>query len=539
LYFAFCILNLSVNAFAGEKLYNGIVLPDQWPPVYKEFPNDPMPVPYLDNRPEVVPIDVGRQLFVDDFLIENTNLKRTFHTATYHPACPVIKVDKPWERENNMPYALVFSDGVWYDPADKIFKLWYMGGYVASICYATSKDGIHWDKPELDVFPGTNMVQKRHRDSSTIWLDLNEKDKSKRFKMLWTFRDNSKLWQPGLSFSPDGIHWSDPLTAPGMSGDRSTMFFNPFRDLWVYSLRWVDPKLDRTRHYLECKNLEEGLPRTPKESSLWTNADRLDPRNPNPELKDTIPQLYNLDCVAYESIMLGLFSIWEGHPGGGQDKRNELLLGYSRDGFHWHRPDRRPFLGVNETPGAWNYTNIQSAGGGCLVIGDTLYFYVSGRGKMKAVDPAVTGLATLRRDGFASMDASETEGVLTTRPLLFKGKYLFVNADVKDGELRAEVLDRDGKVIAPFDAASCTPVSNDKTLQAVRWSNSSDLSSVADKPVRLRFHVKKGSLYSFWISPNESGASMGYVAAGGPGFTEHRDTTGTEAYKAAKELPSK
>jgi hypothetical protein len=45
-------------------------------------------------------------------------------------------------------------------------------------------------------------------------------------------------------------------------------------------------------------------------------------------------------------------------------------------------------------------------------------------------------------------------------------------------------------------------------------------------------------LYSFWVSPNESGASMGYVAAGGPGFIEHRDTTGLEAYKAAKEIPS-
>ena len=93
-------------------------------------------------RPEVVPIDVGRQLFVDDFLIEQTTLKRNFHRAQYHPDCPILKPDKPWERETQKPAAMVFSDGVWYDPAEKIFRMWYMGGYVISICYATSKDGL-------------------------------------------------------------------------------------------------------------------------------------------------------------------------------------------------------------------------------------------------------------------------------------------------------------------------------------------------------------------------------------------------------------
>jgi hypothetical protein len=527
------VLSLTAGAVAGETLYNGIVLPGEWPPRLTEFSAEPMKVPYLDIRPEVVPIDVGRQLFVDDFLIEKTTLNRTYHHAQYHPDCPILRADKPWEREDNKPYAMVFSDGVWYDPAEKIFKMWYMGGYVSSICYATSKDGLHWEKPDLDVFPGTNMVQKRHRDSTIVWLDLNEQDKSKRFKLFWTFRDNNE-WKPGISFSPDGIHWAEPITATGVNGDRSTMFYNPFRGLWVYSLRYAAPVLDRTRHYLECKTLEEGLPRIPKDSRIWTNADRLDPHNPDPKLKDTIPQLYNLDCVAYESLLLGFFAIWEGQPEGGRDKRNELLLGFSRDGFHWHRPDRTPFVGVNETPGAWNYANIQSAGGGCLVIGDRLYFYVSGRGKMKTIDPAVTGLATLRRDGFASMDADKTGGELMTRPVTFKGKYLFVNADVPEGELRVEVLGKTGQIIGPFSKGSCAPISADKTLQRVRWSGASDLSAIAGQTVRFRFLVNNGRLYSFWVSPDESGASYGYVAAGGPGFTQPRDTTGTAAYNAAK-----
>ncbi|MEP0842322.1 MAG: hypothetical protein HRF43_06385, partial [Phycisphaerae bacterium] len=67
------------TATAGPPLYNGIVLPDEWPPRIEKLTREPMAVPYLQNRPEVVPIDVGRQLFVDDFLIEKTDLRRTFH----------------------------------------------------------------------------------------------------------------------------------------------------------------------------------------------------------------------------------------------------------------------------------------------------------------------------------------------------------------------------------------------------------------------------------------------------------------------------
>src|SRR3979411_1785875 len=49
----------------GELLYNGIRLPAEWPP-RSMVPDsyDPMPVPYLRSPPEVLPIDIGRQLFV-------------------------------------------------------------------------------------------------------------------------------------------------------------------------------------------------------------------------------------------------------------------------------------------------------------------------------------------------------------------------------------------------------------------------------------------------------------------------------------------
>jgi len=219
-----------------------------------------------------------------------------------------------------------------------------------------------------------------------------------------------------------------------------------------------------------------------------------------------------------------------------------VCVGFSRDGFHWDRPDRRAFLDVSERVGDWNWANVQSAGGCCLVVRDKLYFYVSGRrGVPGSSDPGVcsTGLATLRRDGFVSMDEggpgssvqrvspAAAPGTLTTRPVQFSGRYLFVNLDAADGELRVELLDVDGRVIAPFSATASVPLRADSTNARVMWSHGGDLSPVAGKTVRFRFHLRRGRLYAFWVSPSTDGSSRGYLAAGGPGFRNTLDDGAT------------
>ena len=518
---------------AGEVLYNGIELPAEWPPQIAKLTREPMAPPYLATPPAVVPIDVGRQLFVDDFLIEHTTLKRTFHLAKYHPKSPVLKPDKPWEqgtsRGKPAPCAMVFSDGVWHDPQDKLFKMWYMGGYVLSTCYATSKDGIAWDKPALDLKPGTNVVDTRRRDSAAVWLDLFEKDPGRRFKLFNMCRAE-KGWACFVHVSPDGIHWGKPVAQTKVIGDRTTAFYNPFLRKWVYSIRCGAPGMGRSRRYREHADVAAGAQWTAREAPLWIGADKNDP--PRPDLKTT-PQLYNLDAVAYESLMLGLFTIWPGQPKD-RAKPNYVCLGFSRDGFHWSRPDHRPFIGVSERYGDWNWGNVQSAGGGCLIVGDQLYFYVSARAGAQgsgASGVCTTGLALLRRDGFASMDAGDAEATLTTRPLRFKGKHLFVNVAAPEGELRVEALDGKGNAIAPFTRDNCVPVRADSTLQAVAWKGARDLSSLAGKPARFRFHLRAGRLYAFWVSPDASGASHGYVAAGGPGYTGPTDTVGATALR--------
>jgi hypothetical protein len=328
-------------ASAAERLYNGIELPDEWPPKAQRLTREPMPVPYLEHPPAVIPIDIGRQLLVDDFLIEQTTLKRAFHRAQYHPANPVLKPDRPWEQRGQHPTAMPFSDGVWFDPADKLFKMWYMGGYLEATCYAFSEDGIHWTKPSLDVVePGTNIVQRvpldsnidwyKGRDSSVVWLDSSAQDPRRRFKMLLTSPMMKRHdWKMTLFYSPDGIHWGDPVaTSPPptwISGDRSTFFFNPFRKLWVYNLRryFPPPDVGRARIYREHPDLAAGLQWQAEDLYPWVCSDRLDPHNPNPALNQVEPELYAMDAIAYESLLLGQFAIWQGDPGKAGQKRND------------------------------------------------------------------------------------------------------------------------------------------------------------------------------------------------------------------------
>jgi hypothetical protein len=424
---------------------------------------------------------------------------------------------------------MVFSDGVWYDPQAKLFKMWYLGGYCRTTCYATSEDGVKWDKPALDIQKGTNIVHTIPRDSGTVWLDQEETNPARRYKMF-LYRHPEGAGVISVYFSPDGIHWTDCIARSGPTGDRTTVFYNPFRRVWVYGIRDGLGDLGRIRSYWENPDVLEAARWKAGEPIKWVGADKLDP--PREDLK-TPCQLYNLDCVAYESVMLGLFSIWRGQPKD-RPKPNEVLVGFSRDGFNWERPCRTPFVPVSEHQGDWNWGNVQSAGGCCLVVGDQLYFYVSGRAGVPGTSSSgvsCTGLATLRRDGFASMDADATEGTLTTRPVRFNGKHLFVNVAADKGELRAEILDEKDKVIAPFSRAKCAPITADETLQPVTWKGAKNLAKVAKKPVRFRFYLTNGRLYSFWVSPEPSGASHGYVAAGGPGFTGPTDTVGKTAYQ--------
>jgi hypothetical protein len=519
-----------------EVLYNGITLAAPWPPDDRMLSASPRTPPYLIDRPRVVDIDVGRQLFVDDFLIEESTLTRTFHQATYHPANPVLTPARDWEMRDAYAEvtgtppskaAMVFSDGVFFDPADRMFKMWYMGGYQQYTCFARSADGIEWERPMLSIVPRTNIVSPHHRDSSTVWLDLDASNRAERYKLAGYDLKERRL---RLQLSADGLHWRDAGTS-GPCGDRSTFFYNAFRRKWIFSLRDEADGVGAFRRYYETDTFTRAQ-WSAGEPVRWARADTLDPRRPEYNVPTT---LYNLDAAPYESVLLGLFTIFRGERQE-REKPNDICVGFSRDGFHWSRDDRRAFVSVSERQGNWNWSNVQSAGGGCLIVGDLLYFYVSGRSGVAGTNvPGVcsTGLATLRRDGFASLSDRREPGVATrvwpgrpaeviTRPVRFSGRFLFVNAEI-DRQLRAEILDQDGKVIPGLSLADCEPLRTSGTRVPVRWRDRASLETLAGTPLRFRFVLEDVRLYAFWVSPTARGESGGYVAAGGPGFTASRD----------------
>ena len=542
----------------GEVLYNGIVLPETWPPRDMQPDSyEPMPVPYLQSPPDVIPIDVGRQLFVDDFLIAYTDLERRFHQPEKHEANPILTPETEVELNHGFcPTAAPFSDGCFYDPKDKLFKLYYMAGWFDGVALATSKDGIHWERPALDVVPGTNLVLnpgQLRRDGVSVWLDHDASDRSERFKMYYWARtgDIGAKLTGGAGYiltSADGIHW-DWRGETGETGDNSTMFYNPFRDVWSFTMRkygralppwagqhdWNGRPRGRARSYWEAGDFLSALGDWSGHNPVfWLGADKLDHKRPDYPI-GRVPQIYKVNAVGYESLMLGLIQPHYGPPNNvcaeeGFPKLTELQLAFSRDGFHWDRSSRDTFIGATLEDESWERAYIHSVGGVCNVVGDKLYFYYTAfQGDQSNRNPnphwngmyanASTGLAVLRRDGFASLDAGEQEGVLLTRPLRFTGEYLFLNLESLNGELRVEVCEEGGKAIPGFSRDECLPITADSTKNKVEWRNRDSLESIAEMPVRFKFYVANSKLYAFWVTRDKSGKSGGAIAAGGPGFS--------------------
>lgn len=481
----------------------------------------------------------GRILFVDTIGIEKTDLQRIHHLPLYYSGNPVLKADKQWELNiNGDPYAAPFSGGVWYDETDRKFKMWYSagGGKLLGLvtCYAESSDGKNWIKPELTIVPGTNIVDTLEHDCVSVLLDKLEKDPAKRYKMFVVEFNNRSTVSMKLKYSSDGIHWSVPQALSGELYDRCAAYYDPFRGKYVLSLKTINGIYRRSRNYLEHEDPEMLVSlahrvydnQSDKFIRYWFHADDDDPRHPQfPELR---PQIYNHEAMPYEGYMLGYFTVWQGPENNICDslsiqKRNEVLIGWSKDGFYWNRENKAAFLPVSEDFHAWNAGNVQSTAGNPLIVGDSLYFYVSGRynSKPKHDSNFATGLATLRRDGFVSMRSEKKEGYVIVRTLIPKdGKYLFVNADVK-GTLAVEVLDENGRPLEEFTKKDCMQIKNtDKTKLMISWKKHSELESLKERMIRLKFYLNKADLYSFWISAWQTGESCGYTSGGGPGLSD-------------------
>ena len=145
---------------------------------------------------------------------------------------------------------------------------------------------------------------------------------------------------------------------------------------------------------------------------------------------------------------------------------------------------------------------------GPLLVGDELWFYYWGtkrseRFKTEGIQRQHLmhiGLATLRRDGFVSLDAGQEPGTVITRPLTFTGHTLFVNAEVGDGgSVKVAVLGGDGQPIDGYALDDSKPLCVDTSRGRMAWHGADQVKCPPDGHVRLKFQLQDAKLYSFWI----------------------------------------
>jgi hypothetical protein len=205
---------------------------------------------------------------------------------------------------------------------------------------------------------------------------------------------------------------------------------------------------------------------------------------------------YGMSVFAYETMYLGLlwvFPITDGE----NDGPIFVEMATSRDGVNWTRQEhpRTPILPTGKE-GTWDGGMVFTPNHP-LVEAGTIRLYYGGFEATHGRDGrGAIGLATLRKDGFASLDAGTHVGMLTTHPLAGLRGPLRVNYRATGGSIRVEILDAAGKPLSGFSCDDCDPLGGDSVDQEVTWKGSNRLPD-GQEPLRLRFVLERASLYSF------------------------------------------
>ena len=137
-----------------------------------------------------------------------------------------------------------------------------------------------------------------------------------------------------------------------------------------------------------------------------------------------------------------------------------------------------------------------------MIAGDRILFYYAGAANRHWAThhgdtrSSAIGLATLRLDGFVSINAEKT-GTMTTKTFVFVGDTLEVNANAANGSITVEAIDTDGGVIDGFSKDACQAMTTDSVRHVLAWQNNKDCHRLQARPIKLRFYLEKAQLYSF------------------------------------------
>ncbi len=443
---------------------------------------------------EMVIRDIGSrwELFVDDWLIER---KEGVHFKLHHPIPREIAMtfDKPWEG-NTCGYVTVFED-------EGIFRMYYRGSdhdpeswretHPEFTCYAESKDGIHWAKPELGLFEFNGSKR-----NNIIWQGIGThnftpfKDKNPdcpseaRYKALGRGEGGLYAFQ-----SPDGIHWElmrdEPIITKGAFDSQNLAFWDEVRECYVVFYREFR------------EGYRDIMTSTSKDFIHWAEPRFLDYGNA------PLEHLYTNAIIPYFRAP----HIYLGFPMRFFPERKKVISGglsdgvfmTSRDGIHWHRW-LEAFIRPGPISERWVHRNNMTVWGILLTKSDlpgapgelSIYSSEGYPGKDNRLRRF-----TLRIDGFVSLYGDYQGGEFITYPLKFKGKELLLNYSTSaGGKILVEILDAEGKPIPGFALDDCLEIYGDEIEGKVQWANNSDLSKLAGRVIRMRFLLQDADLYA-------------------------------------------
>jgi hypothetical protein len=307
--------------------------------------------------------------------------------------------------------------------------------------------------------------------------------------------------KPGLLafVSPDGLHWEqlqeDPVITEGafdsqnnafwsVSEEQYVCYFRVFRD----GIRWIARSTSKDFvHWTDPVDLELGG--KPREH-LYTN--QFDPYVRAPHIYLGLPTRFlpgRRVVTEEEAKRIGTPTTWNY-----ASDCTDILLVSARGGNNFQRTFMEAFI----RPGAdlENWTSRANyAARGIVQTGDReLSIYV----KHHAGYPSnhVRRYA-IRPDGFVSAQGPYEGGELVTKPFTFTGSKLSINfATSAVGGIFAEIQTPEGSPIEDFALTNCQEIIGDRIEYSVSWGAGSDVSTLAGKPVRLRFVLKDADLYS-------------------------------------------
>ena len=482
----------------------------------------------------------GAQLFVDDVIV---SLKQGI-TRSLHPCRklddPVMVPELPWESSGDSRRIYIYGS-VLYDQEQKLFRMWYMGRmnfdhghkipgldkpfktgdsdaagrrFVADdvgdlTLYATSKDGIHWGKPDLGLFefdgsPKNNIVWDFH--GASVVFDQAERNPERRFKMAGfcrRFRDIRAL------YSADGLSWREFADNPIVEREHEGSF-NVVHDRATesyFASVVYGYKEKRCVALFTSRDFHQGWSE-PKMIVVPDTQDDTWVENP-----DQSTQFYGMSGFRYGGQFLGLLNVFKVRrkikdqaPGDATDDGPiDVQLTHSRDGLQWERFEDRSAIIPNGEPGTYDAGCILQCATEPVIFQDEVWVYYTAINTThggRLADKVITiGRASWRLDGFVSLDAGSAGGMVETVPLRSPGGHLEVNANASNGKMIIEILSAEGNSLPGYLQKDCDAIRTDGIRQVVAWNGSDCLPS--DQPIRVRFHFYNAKLFSFRITSSK------------------------------------